>query len=207
VHHLSKLTLTLITLVFLSACSTSSRTTSTFDGPKYSGPDFTKILVIGIADSYNSRAEFERLLASQIRSGGTEATAYYSRANKDDVIDRAAIERIVKDGGFDSVLITRVLDRSVESKSKTGSAEIKKTRKSGGAIDLFRYDYEELNKPVKQTVAVIVAFSSELFSIESGGLVWAIEAEIANEEGSAVLIDEAARVVSRELHKDGLTAK
>lgn len=205
--HVSKLTLTLIALVFLSACSTSSRTTSSFDGPEYSGPDFTKILVIGIAESYNSRAEFERLLASRIRSGGTEATAYYSLANKDDAIDRAAIEKVVKDGGFDSVLITRVKDQSVESKSRTGSAEVKKTRKSGRPANLFRYDYEELNKPVQQIVAVVVVFSSELFSVESSDLVWAIEAEIANEEGSAVLIDEAARVVSRELLQDGITAK
>lgn len=206
-HPVFKVSFALIALLLLSACSTPSRTISTFDGPKYSGPEFGKILVIGIADSYNSRAEFERLLASQIRSGGTGATAYYSLANKDDTIDRAAIEKIVTDGGFDAVLITRVLNRNFENKAKTGSAEVKKVRKTGSAVDLFRYDYEELNKPVTQTVAVKIILSSELFSTASSGLVWAIEAEISNEESSAALIDDAAKRVARELRKDELIAK
>ena len=206
-HYVSKLVLALVTLVLVSACSTPSRTVSTFDGPKYSGPDFEKVLVIGIADNYNNRAEFERLLASQIRLSGSGATAYYSLANKEDPIDRAAIEKIVADGGFDAVLITRVLNRDFESKTKTGAAEVKKSRKTGGAIDLFRYDYEELNKPVRQTVAVKIVISSELFATVSSGLVWAIEAEVANEGSNAALIDDAAKAVARGLRKDGLIPK
>ena len=61
---------------------------------------------------------------------------------------KASIEKLVEEHGFDSVLITRVLNRDAEGKLKVGSSSAKKIRKDGRPGNLFRYDYEEINEPV-----------------------------------------------------------
>ena len=91
---------------------------STFEGPAYNGPVFRNILVIGVADSYNNRAAFERELVQDIKSGGAEATALYTVLDKDTPINKSTVEKVVDEGGFDAILITRALNRDFKSKAK-----------------------------------------------------------------------------------------
>jgi len=195
-------------ILALSACGSTSQTTSTFDGPDYAGPALHNMLVIGVADSYNNRADFERTLANEIRSAEVSATPYYSLVEMNSVIDRAAIENLVQERGFDSVLITRVLDRDIQNKIKVGTTATKVIRKDGSNVgDLFRYDYEELNDPVKLSMELDVGISSELFSVETGGLVWAIESDISDETHIQLLIVDAVEIVSRKLRGEGFIPK
>jgi len=204
VRKFARLTATALALLALAACGSTSRTISTFDGPAYSGPGFTNVLVLAVADSYNNRATFERTLAKEISSGGASATAYYSLTKMDDQIDRPAIEKLVQKGGFDAVLITRVLSSDIVSNEKTGSSATKVTRKDSA---LFRYDYEELNEPATLTVDVNAIISSELFSVASGDKVWAIETNISENSSVGVIVVDAADIVARELRRGGLIAK
>lgn len=198
----------LITYLFVAAaCSSPGRTVSTFEGPAYQGPAFRNILVIGVAGSYNNRATYERTLAKDIASGGASATAYYTLVKMDAPIDRPTIEKLVDEGNYDAVLITRVLNSDVDSAMKVGTSSAKKIRKDGSAANLFRYDYEELNDPVVLTMEMSVAIASELFSVESREMVWSVESTVANEAGVEVLVVDASRIVAARLRKDGLIPK
>jgi hypothetical protein len=194
-------------MTFVAACGSTSKTTSTFEGPAYAGPAFSNMLVIGIADSYNSRATYERTLAQEISKGGTQATAYYTLTKMDDPIDREAVEKLVNDHGFDSVLITRVLNRDAEGKLKVGSSSAKKIRKDGRPANLFRYDYEEVNEPVTLSMELNVVISSEVFSTASTERVWAIESDLSKQASVGVLIVDAVDAVSAQLRKDRIVAK
>ena len=147
--YVSKLSIFFCAVFALAACGTTSRTSSTLDGPSYEGSGFTNILVLGVADSYNNRASYERTLVKEIESDSVAATAHYSVTKMGDEIDRESIEKLVNEGGFDAVLITRVLNRDFENKVKVGSSSTKVTRKNADRVaDLFRYEYEELNEPI-----------------------------------------------------------
>ena len=191
-------------LFALSACGPTSRTISTLEGPAYVGPEFEKVLVLAIADSYNSRALFERTLVSEISASGTSATAHYTLTKMDDPIDRPTIEKLVQKGEFDSILITRVLDSNFVSKEKTGSAATKITRKDSA---LFRYNYEELNEPVTLELGVNAVISSELFAVASGAKVWAIQSDISDETSIDVAVIDAAKIVAQRLRRDGLVTR
>jgi len=191
-------------LFALSACGPTSRTISTLEGPAYVGPEFEKVLVLAIADSYNSRALFERTLVREISASGTSATAHYTLTKIDDPIDRSAIEKLVQTGGFDSILITRVLDSNFVRKEQTGSAATKVTVKDNA---LFRYDYEELNEPVTLALGVNAVISSELFSVASGSKVWAIQSDLSDETNIDIAVIDAAEVVAQRLRRDGLVAR
>ena len=188
----------------LAACGSTSSTISTLNGPAYAGPGFSNMLVLAIADNYDNRANFERELANKISSGDTSATAHYTLTKMGDPIDRPAIEELVKDGRFDAVLITRVLDSTVLGREKTGSAATKVSRKSDA---FFRYDYEELNDPVTIALDVNVVISSELFSVTSGERVWAIESKLSDKASVGMIVFDAADIVAKRLRRDGLVAR
>jgi hypothetical protein len=182
VRFLVRFSIISVVAVCVSACGPTNSTRSTFDGPHYAGPALNKFLVIGIAGDFNSRADFERLLAKEISANSSSATAYYTLVDMDAPIDRESVLEQVRIGTFDAVLVTRVLNRDVGSEVKVGSSATKKTRQDGGIADLFRYDYEELNEPARLSMEISVIIEVEVFS--------------------AIL--ETVELVSRELRRDGL---
>lgn len=191
----------------MAACSSPGRTVSTHQGPAYDGPAFRNILVIGVADSYENRATFERTLARDIATGGVSATAFYTLAGKDTPIDRPTIEKYVDENGYDAVLITRVLNRDIDSSVKAGSSGAKRIRKDGGIGNLFRYDYEELNEPVTLSMELNVVIASDLFSAATSESVWSIESDISDQASVGVIVVDASNVVAAQLRKDGLIPK
>ncbi len=78
--------------MLFASCASGPRTVASADVPEYTGPGVNKILVIGVADNYESRTRFERKLASDLRRIGTEATGYYVLTGGDKPIIREVIE-------------------------------------------------------------------------------------------------------------------
>jgi len=187
---------------FAGACSTTS--VSSQDGTNYSGPGFDNILVIGVANDFEGRATFERKLVSELRALGADATALYLVAGGNKPIERSAIEALVKEYGYDAVLISRVLNRDTDASIKAGSAEGKAVRKDGRPINLFRYDYEELNEPPTLDLNMSVRLSTELFSVDSSEKVWAIESEISGNDGVPSLVIEAVDTIIRQMMRNKL---
>jgi hypothetical protein len=207
VRQISRLAVLFSFLLVLAACASSSRVVSTLEGPAYKGPAFRNLLVIGIADSYNNRATFERTLAKDITATGASATAMYTLVDKDTPIDRPTVEKLVEEGDFDAILITRALNRDFQSKAKTGSPSAQAVRKGGSAANLFRYDYEELNESATLSMELNIVIGSELFSAESREKVWSIEADISDQASVGVLVIDASNVIASRLRKDGLIPK
>lgn len=187
---------------FVSACSSTS--ISSQQAEKYSGPGFENFLVIGVANDFEGRASFERKLVSELRSMGVNATALYVVAGGNTPIERNAIEALVEENGYDAVLISRVLNRETDTALKTGSTEAKAVRKDGRPINLFRYDYEELNEPPTLDFNTSVKLSTELFSADSSEKVWAIESDISSKDGLPSLVLEAVETVTQQLKKNKL---
>ncbi len=189
--------------VVFTGCSSSTGTVVTALQPAVGGTLFKNILVIGVANNYEGRAQFERELVSELRAADTTATAMYVAAGDNKSIEQRAIEELVSARGFDAVLISRVVNRSTAAAMKTGSAATKSVRKGGG-IDLFRYDYEEINGPVTVDVDLSIAFTTELFAASDSQKVWAIESSISHKEHLEQIINEAADIIVRGLKKDRL---
>jgi hypothetical protein len=184
--------------VFLSSCATSTSTDPTINA------SFSNILVIGVANDYDGRARFERRTVSGLKAEGINATPMYTVGGGNKPIDRALIEELVSTNGYDAVLISRVLSREGESSVKTGSTATKATRREGRAVDLFRYDYEELNEPMILNTTLSVTISTELFAAANSQKVWSIESSISRKDSLDELINEASETIVRRLRKDKL---
>ncbi len=188
--------------VFLSSCATSTPTSTSAD-PTINA-SFNNILVIGVANDYDARARFERRTVSDLKAEGINATPMYTVGGGNKPIERALVEELVSSEGYDAVLISRVLSREDESSVKTGSTATKATHKEGRALDLFRYDYEELNEPTVLNMTFSVSISTELFAAANSQKVWSIESSISRKDSVDELIDEASETIVRRLRKDKL---
>ena len=189
---------------FLAGCSAPNGTIKSSGIADYEGAAFQNILVIGVADNYDGRARFERLIASKLTEHDAMAVAYYRAVGGNKPISRETIEDLVESEGFDAVLITKVLKRDFAAAPTDGVSALKSTRKEEGALHRFRYDYQELNEPATLGVEVSVKLSSEVFDTHTGDLVWAIESDIRKKDATSLVVDEAVKIIVQRLQKDGL---
>ena len=187
----------LIVAILLSGCATTPDSNSG-EAEAASKIAFSNFLVLAIADNYNNRAQFERTVVSNLKSKGADATAYYSAAGGNTPIDREAVKATIEAGTYDALLVTRVLAASSEAEMKTGSAAAKATRRDGRPLDLFRYDYEELDEPGTLEVSAEATLSVELYRASDSTRVWATVLTSTGTDNVGAMIDDAAeKVVSR----------
>jgi hypothetical protein len=189
----------------------SAPTTSvkkTLDNPRYTDHAYSDILVIGVAGDYDNRAAFERAMVSRITAEGAAATAYYTVVGRNQPITRSTVSTAVKSRGFNAVLLTRVISQQANVSMEGGSSDTKVSRKSADrAIDLFRYDYEELTEPGVINISSTVTLFAEMFSGPDETRMWAIESTIANKQNVGQIIEAAADTIMGQLQKDNLIGR
>jgi len=168
---------------------------------------FRNILVIGVAGDYNSRAQFERTVASGLRAEGASASTYYSVVQGNDPISRDAVLAAVRSGGFDAVLVTRVVDQQTNIDVEQGSSDTKASTVGGRPINFFRYDYEELNEQKNISFKTAVVLLSEFFSASDEKMIWSIEVSNKDAGNAGELIDQVAASIVGRLAKDRLIGR
>ena len=193
--------------LLLVACAASTQVAKTYSDDAYANLSFNNFLVIGVAGNYNSRAQFERTVVSGLRAEGASASPYYSIVQGNEPISRDAVLGAVQSGSFDAVLVTRVLGQQTDVDVQSGSAGAKATTIGGSPINFFRYDYEELNEPVRISFNRTVVLGTELFSSADEKMIWAIESSSTNAASVGVLIDDTATSIVSRLRRDGLIGR
>ena len=194
------------TMVVVSACATPATSTSSGDTMTGDSGPFGNFLVIGVGEDYEARSRFERKLSADLRKQGLEATAHHSAVGGNQPIDRESVLQLVDSEGFDAVLISRTANPPASGASvKHGSVSTKVVRRDADRpLDLFRYDYEELNEPANIEVNLSVVVTTELYDAESRQRIWMMETTLSQEESLGYLIHDVADEIVRGLKKEKL---
>lgn len=206
-HHLLSKYARVIVLalcVLIGACGAQTKATKTYDTTNDKSYRAENVLVIAVAADYDSRARFERNLATEFRKTGAAAAAYYSVGGGNTPIDSDSIEKLVASNGYDTVLIARVMDSTANTKIKKGSARAQAIRMQGGGVNLFRYDYETLNDPMTLNIKLDVIMSVEIFSTTSSDMVWAMQLDSSRMETIDQLITSAIDSIISRLKRDDI---
>ncbi len=189
----------------LAACGNTGPIKKTFDNPNYTDSSYNDILVIGVAGDHDNRAAFERAMVSRIKAEGAKAAPYYTVVGRIEPIRRTTVDVVVRSRGFDSVLLIRVISRVANISVQDISTKIKVPKKRGNrAIDLFRYDYDELIEPGDFVLSSTVVLSAEMFHVTDEVRMWAIESTIFDMENIGQLFEVAADMIIGQLKKDNL---
>ena len=85
-----------------------------------------------------------------------------------------------------------------------GSSTASASAIGGRPINLFRYDYEELNEPGNIDINMNVTLSTELFSAADEKMIWAIEFSDSSAENIGEIIDSAVDTIVTSLSRDRL---
>ena len=189
--------------LLLGACASSAPSTGTDNAIAGGGPPFRNFLVIGIVGDYNSRAQFERQVVSELRQRNAYATTYYSIVGSNQPISRDSIRSAVQSSDFDAILVTRVLDTDVDLKVSKSREETDATPIGGRIINLFRSNYTDFKIPGAVDLNTRVTFTTELYSAAAEEIVWSIESSSGRESNLGLLIDRTAESIVSRLDREG----
>jgi hypothetical protein len=184
-------------LLFLAGCATSpdpATVIRTVYDPNQDG--FGNFLVISVAGDFASRAAFERELSAEISSGNVNAAPYFTVIGRNARLSRAYILDAIRVRQFDGVIFTRLKGQEQE--------DLAPNRPVGAALDLFGYDYDELNRDVAIQQARAITFVTEVYSTATQKKIWAIETLSIGKDTAAELISEQAFTVAEQLREDDL---
>ena len=99
-----------------TGCATT-KMTSTWSDPAYNSGSIKKAVVIGVAKSDGIRRVFEEGFVNQLKINGTDAMESYTMFSLKEADERPdAIKSQLIGKGFDTVIVTRMIDKSTELK-------------------------------------------------------------------------------------------
>jgi len=189
------------------ACASGPRVTKTFEASDFDGTAVTKLLVVGVANNYSRRAEFERAVASRLKERGITATAYHTLVPGNDALTRDAVTDAIESGQFDSLLLTRIVSQDTRASQSSGSSTVTATRRDNRPFDFFRYDYDVLTDPDVISVSREGILLTELYSAGDERMIWAIETAASVDTNVSATVEQIADAIANQLDRDGLVGQ
>ncbi len=153
-------------------------------------------MVISVAGDFASRAQFERGIAAAFSGDDSAATAYYTVVGRNPQVSRNAIHNSIRARSFDAVLFVRL-----KGQDSPGAVA---NRPTGGAFNLFLYDYEEFNAASGFQRDSTATFVSELYVADNEKKIWAIESLVFEHDSAGQVIENQVQAISGQLRKDKL---
>lgn len=176
------LLLSILALCLLAACSkTTTSISQSYRNPGYEQTVFKKLFVIGVAQNQDSRQAFEDAFANAIKRQGGSAEASWAHLPKSEQLTEDEIRSAVEAGGFDGVLITRLLAVDKEQQYTPASTyNNPQTRYYAGGGGLYGYGfygfygttYAKVHQPGYFETSTTIRVETNLYSLATDALVW-----------------------------------
>jgi len=201
VQNFQRLRQTVICLisVLLTSCATApipSTIIQTLHDTSITRAPFTNVLVISVAGDFESRSLFERQVVAHLAAADGQASAYFTVIGRRPQFTRTVMETAINARSFDSILFVRQKGQERE--------DLAPGRPVGAALDLFNYDYPELNGGASIEQAAAITFVTELYSVAERQKIWSIDSLSFDKATAVDLINEQAAMISQAIIKDDL---
>jgi len=193
--------LILVTITAFAACASAPPSTviRTVYSPDTDVTEFSNILIISVTGTFQSRAQFERELVMAMSSSEVTAAAFYTVLGRNPQLTRSNLHNAIRNRGFDAVIFTRQKGQEQQ--------ELAPHRPVGVNLDLFGYDYDELNRDFGLQQAQAVTFITEVYSTATQRKVWAIESLSFDKATATELISEQSAMIAAQIKNDKLLAR
>ena len=200
----------------LGACSkTTTNISQSFRNPGYEESVFQKLLVIGVASTQDERKAFEDAFASAIANEGGRAEASWTLLPESTQLSEERIHEAVDQGGFDGVLITRVL--SVDKDTQyTPPKAYNRPRTTyyaagpawgygfGGYYGFYGTTFAEVHEPGYFDTSTTVRLETNLYAVATSDLVWTAQSETVDPESVADIRASMTQTVAKKLKDEKL---
>jgi hypothetical protein len=181
--------------VALAGCGTASLVSQWRDD-SYAGPAFESFLVVGFTPNDGNRrlfeSEFVKQLAQRSEARGA-ASAEHIPAFAD--IDSTHIVEIVRQNGYDAVLVTRLVRVDQRTQYTPGGAQVAPETYYNDLYDYTYTVYREVESMGSVGAADVVVLETNVYSVEGARLVWTGMTESYSPENIEQVVDDLAILV------------
>ncbi len=203
-------------LVALSACKTTATNFSqSYRNPGYEETVFKKVMVIGVTQDQETRQAFENALASAIKNEGGTAQASITVLPHEDQITEDQLHAAIDAGGFDGVLLTRLLSVD-KSQEYTPPKKYNKPRTRyypaspgwgygyGGFYGFYGTTYAEVHEPGYFDTSTTLKLETNLYSVATNELVWTGQSETIDPDSIEDARASMTKAVAKKLRGERL---
>ncbi len=208
---LSKFLIAVVAVSSLAACSsTQTNIPQSWRNPGYEQTVFKKVLVIGVAENQENRQAFEDAFAKALVEAGGAAQASWSVLPQSTQLSEEQIQRAIEGGGFDGVLITRLLSVEKDQEYVPGSTYYNPRTSyyaSGygrGYYGFYGTTYAKVHEPGYFKTSTTFRLETNLYSVANSGLVWSGQSETVNPESIPDARASMTAAVAKKLKEEKL---
>jgi hypothetical protein len=200
------------TLLLLAGCGSGSQVTRIQDVPATADAPYQKILAIALFDSFDNRRELERAIATELADRGVEVVPSTSKMDTRTPKTRKTFVSMAQEAGVDAVMVVHLASVDADFKVKTMNPQSTYNVRPTWYYNLWSVELTEYVEPRALEIDNRLVLATELYSVQSRDLVWAIESRFKIVEGIDFLWDrkafgEQSAVIARNLARDGLIRK
>lgn len=203
--HLSKALILIAIVACLSACNKGASTTVplAWRNPTYQDGGFKKLFVIGVGEDQSARRLFEDTFAKAIAAEGAAAQASWGHLPTTQRLTEEEIHSAIEGGGFDGVLITRVLGVNQNQQYVPPSTYTVPTSHYG-YYGYYGNSYTVVHQPGYYKTNTTFRLETNLYSVANGDLVWSGQSDTLNPESINDVIDSMTAAVAKTLKAEKL---
>src|SRR6201981_1310304 len=203
---------TILLLVLTAASGKSLKIVMSWLNPKYEGQTFHKILVIGVAQNLEVRADFEDGMAAQIARPGIEAIPgnhILLRPDPNVKLDLDYLRGQIRDNHIDAVVVSRLLKVDKKVTSIPSSTYIAPYPYYYSFYGYLGAVYPVVYDPgyTREDTTVSVETNVYATTKPDGDLVWTGVSNSFNPKSAKKVADGLVKEVPKQMEKDGLLPK
>lgn len=192
--------------VAFAGCATTSEFVNMWKSPNWAGPALTNVLIVFASTDALQRRGYEDAMALQLRAKGLKAVQSYT-VLPDDRIEKDAILRLVKEGGFNGVIAARLSGVSQEQSYVPGYVStVPYYGGYGGWGGWYGGWYGSVYEPgyMKTTTIARVETQAWQTSVAEPAMIWTGMSETVDPQQTKNIAGEIAEVTIETLQKAGV---
>lgn len=191
-------------LIFATGCATT-KSTATWKEPAFNKGKFTNVVVIGVAENEGNRRIFEDEFVKQLQQKNINATPSYTmfRLENGNKQGKDAIKARMEQKGFDSVIITRVMDKTTEQTYYPPTVTYTGPPRAyyGGWNNYYSMGYNHYTTPGYTSTHDVVKLECNVYDYASEKLLFSGLSDTTITRGSKTKVDSVVKVLLKNILK------
>jgi hypothetical protein len=193
----------LVPALLLAACGYSSRLAHSWKDPKVSGAPYKNVLSIVITADEDLRRRAEDAFVRAV-TPGTKASASYPFLAYSGVNDRERVVALLRERGFDAVVVSRLKNIDKATNYVPGTAYIVPQSYYGTFWGYYSTTYSLIVTPGYEEEQEVVHVETNMYDLQTEKLVWTGLSDSFSPSSSRAVASDVVRVVTLELDREGL---
>jgi hypothetical protein len=166
--------------------------------PEHRGQPLGKLLVLGLAQRLDLKQQFEDTFARELQARGVDAVSAFSIAPSVDKMREPELRGMVGKGGFDHILVTRLVGVRRQQDYSSGAAFFEPYPWYGGFYRYYGQAWDQVHTPERLDNEV-VTLETNLYRTSDDDLVWSANSDTFKSASAGELIESISREAAIEL--------